>query len=63
MFAELEHSIFTVLSWSIFLNGGQFYIFHKLDHAGMFFRLCTCFLDNLVDFQSRNKEVLQTIRT
>jgi hypothetical protein len=27
-----------------------------------FFRLCTCFLNNLVEFYSRNKEVLQTIR-
>jgi hypothetical protein len=26
----------------------------------MFFRLCTCFSDNLVEFHSRNKEVLQT---
>jgi hypothetical protein len=25
------------------------------------FRLCTCFLDNLVKFHSRNKEVIQTI--
>jgi hypothetical protein len=33
-----------------------------LDHAGMFFRLCTCFSDNLVEFHSRNKKVLQTIR-
>jgi hypothetical protein len=29
---------------------------------GMFFRLCTCFLDNLVEFHSRDKEVLQTTR-
>jgi hypothetical protein len=24
------------------------------------FRLCTCFSDNLIEFHSRNKEVLQT---
>jgi hypothetical protein len=33
-----------------------------LDHVCMFFRLCTNFSDNLVEFHSRNKEVLQTIR-
>jgi hypothetical protein len=53
-------SVFTVIRRSIFLNIGQLYIFHKLDHAGMFFRLCKCFSDNLVEFHSRNKEVLQT---
>jgi hypothetical protein len=62
MFAKSEHPIFTVIRRSIFLNGGQLYIFHKLDHVVMFLRLCTCFLDNLVKFHSRNKEVLQTIR-
>jgi hypothetical protein len=60
MFAKLEHSVFIVIRWSIFLNRGQIYIFHKLDHAGMFFRLCTCFSGNYVEFHSRNKEVLQT---
>jgi hypothetical protein len=30
-----------------FLNEGQLYIFHKLDYAFMFFRVCTCFSDNL----------------
>jgi hypothetical protein len=25
-----------------------------------FFRLCTCFLDNLLEFHSRNKDILQT---
>jgi hypothetical protein len=53
---------FTVVRWSIFPNGDQFYIFHNLDHTCMFFRLCTCFSDNLVQFHSRNKEVLQAIR-
>jgi hypothetical protein len=31
-------------------------------HADMFFRLCTCFSGNLVEFHLRNKKVLQTIR-
>jgi hypothetical protein len=62
LFAKPEHPVFTVIRWSIFLNGGELYIFHKLDHAGMLFRLCTCFSDNLVEFHTRNKEVLQTIR-
>jgi hypothetical protein len=61
-FVKPEHSVFTVLRWLIFLNGGKLYIFHKLDYVGMFFWLCTCFLDNLDEFQSRNKEVLQTTR-
>jgi hypothetical protein len=60
-FSKPEHPVFTVIRWLIFLNGVQFYTFHKLYHASMFFRLCTCFLDNLVEFHSRNKEVLQTI--
>jgi hypothetical protein len=35
----------------------------QVGHTCMFFRLCTCFLDNLVEFHSRNKEVLEmTIR-
>jgi hypothetical protein len=62
MFAKTEHSVFTVIRMLIFLNGGQLYIFHKLDHASMFFKLCTCFSDNLIEFHSRNKEVLQTTR-
>jgi hypothetical protein len=49
-----EHPVFIVIRWLIFLNGCQLYIFHKLDHAGMFFRSCTCFSDNLVEFHSRN---------
>jgi hypothetical protein len=40
----------------------QLYIFHKLDHADVFFRLCTCFSGNLVELHLRNKEVLQTTR-
>jgi hypothetical protein len=36
LFAKPEHPVFTVLRWSIFLNRGQHYIFHKLDHAGIF---------------------------
>jgi hypothetical protein len=55
-----EHPFFTVVRWSIFPNGVKLYIFHKLDHASMFFRLCMCFSENLVEFHSRNKEVLQT---
>jgi hypothetical protein len=31
-------------------------------HIYMFFRLCTYFLDNLVEFHSRNKEILETAR-
>jgi hypothetical protein len=58
MFAKPEHPVFTVIRRSIFLNGGQLYIFHKLDHVGMFFRLCTCFSNNLIELHSRNKEVL-----
>jgi hypothetical protein len=50
MFVKPEHPVFTALRWSIFLNGDQLYIFYKLDHVGMFVRLCTCFLDNLVEF-------------
>jgi hypothetical protein len=30
-FPKSEHSIFTVIRWSIFLNGGQLCVFHKLD--------------------------------
>jgi hypothetical protein len=60
MFTKPEHPVFIVIRRSIFLNGGQLYIFHKLDYACMFFRLCMCFSDNLVEFHSRNKEVLQT---
>jgi hypothetical protein len=52
-----EHPFFTVVRWSIFPNGVKIYIFHKLDHASMFFRLCMCFSENLVEFHSRNKEV------
>jgi hypothetical protein len=62
VFAKPEHSIFTVLTRSIFPNGGQLYIFHKLNHADIFSRLCTCFLNNLIEFHSRNNEVLQTTR-
>jgi hypothetical protein len=62
MFAKQEHPIFTVIRRSIFLNRGQIFIFHKSDYAGMISRLCTCFLDNLIEFHSRNKEVLQTTR-
>jgi hypothetical protein len=29
-----------------------------LDHAGMYFRLCMYFSDNLIEFHLRNKEVL-----
>jgi hypothetical protein len=61
-FVKPEHQIFTVVRWTIFLNGGQLYIFHKLDHIGMFFKFCTSFSDNLVEFYSRNKEVLETTR-
>jgi hypothetical protein len=61
-FPKPKYPIFTVIIWSIFLIGDQLYIFHKLDHTGMFFRLCTCFSNNLVQFHSRNKEVLQTTR-
>jgi hypothetical protein len=59
-FPKLEHPVFTVMRLSIFLNGCKLYIFHKLDHKGMFFRLCMCFSDNLLKFHSRTKEVLQT---
>jgi hypothetical protein len=38
------------------------YIFNKLGHANMFFRSHTYFSDNLVEFHSRNKEVLHTSR-
>jgi hypothetical protein len=31
-------------------------------HQGMFLKLCTCFSNNLVEFHSRDKEVLQTTR-
>jgi hypothetical protein len=62
MFAKLKHPVCTVITWSIFLNGVQLYIFHKLDHTSMFFRLCTCFLDNLVGFHSINKDMLKTIK-
>jgi hypothetical protein len=31
-------------------------------YNGIFFKLCTCFLNNLVEFHLRNKEVLPTIR-
>jgi hypothetical protein len=62
MFAKSEHPVFTMIRRSIFLNGGQLYIFHKLNHASMFCKLCTCFSDNLVEFHSRNKEVLQITR-
>jgi hypothetical protein len=55
-------SDFAVMTWSIFLNECQIYIFHKLDHTDMFFRLCICFSDNLVEFHSRNKEVPQMTR-
>jgi hypothetical protein len=34
----------------------------QVGHACMFFRLCTCFSDNLVEFHSRNKEVLKMTR-
>jgi hypothetical protein len=61
-FVKPEHPIFTMIRWSIFLNEGQLYIFHKLDHVDMFLRLCTCFSDNLVEFHSRNKKMLQTTR-
>jgi hypothetical protein len=61
-FVKSEHSVFTMIRWLIFLNEGQLYIFHKLYHAGMFFRLCTCFSGNLVEFHSRTKEVIQTSR-
>jgi hypothetical protein len=57
-----EHLVFTVIRWSIFLNGGQLYIFHKCNHAGIFLRLCTCFSNNFLKFHSRNKEALQTTR-
>jgi hypothetical protein len=56
MFVKQEYSVFTMIRWPIFLNGGQLYKFHKLDHATMFFRLCTCLLDNLVEFHSRNNK-------
>jgi hypothetical protein len=62
LFAKSEHPVFTVIRLSIFLNGCQFYIFQKLNHAGMLFRLCTCFSNNLVEFHSRNKELLQNTR-
>jgi hypothetical protein len=55
-----EHSIFIIIRWSIFLNGVQLYIFNKLDYTCMFFRLCTCFSDNLDEFHSINREVLPT---
>jgi hypothetical protein len=29
-------SSFIVIRLSLFLNGGQLYIFYKMDHAGMF---------------------------
>jgi hypothetical protein len=61
-FAKLEHPVFIVMRWSIFLNGGQLYIFHKLDRTYMLVRLCTCFSDNLVEFHSKNKDVLQTTK-
>jgi hypothetical protein len=32
----------------------------QVGHTCMFFKLCTCFLANLVEFHSRNKEVLET---
>jgi hypothetical protein len=62
LFAKPEYLVFTVIRWSIFLNGGQLYIFHKLDHRVMFSRLCTYFLDNFVEFHSKNKKVFQTKR-
>jgi hypothetical protein len=34
MFVKPEHPTFIVIRWSIFLNGDQLYIFHKLYHAG-----------------------------
>jgi hypothetical protein len=55
LFAKLEHLVFTVMRWSIFLNGDQFYIFHKLHHVGMFFHIMHTFLDNLFEFHLRNK--------
>jgi hypothetical protein len=45
-----------MIRWLIFLNRGQFYIFHKFDYACIFFRLCTCFSNNLVEFHSRKKK-------
>jgi hypothetical protein len=32
------------------------FIFYKFDHTCMFFRLRTCFSDNLIEFHSRNKK-------
>jgi hypothetical protein len=43
-FIKSEHPVFTVLRWSIFLNGCQLYIFHKLNHVSMFFRIMHMFL-------------------
>jgi hypothetical protein len=31
-----KYSVFTVIRWSIFLNGYQLYIFHKVYHTNMF---------------------------
>jgi hypothetical protein len=61
-FARLKHPVFTVIRWSIFLYGVELYIFHKLDHTNMFLRLCMYFSNNLDEFHSRNKEVVQKTR-
>jgi hypothetical protein len=36
LFAKLKHLVFIMIRWSIFLNGGQLYIFHKLYHTRKF---------------------------
>jgi hypothetical protein len=34
----------------------------QIGHTSMIFKLCTCFSDNLVEFHSKNKEVLEMTR-
>jgi hypothetical protein len=47
------YKIIIIFKWRLVLYISQ------VGHIVIFFRLCKCFLDNLVEFHSRNKELLE----
>jgi hypothetical protein len=59
---KMKHLVVIDIRWLIFLTDVQLYIFHKFDHTCMLFRLCMYFLDNMVEFHSRNQEVREMTR-